>query len=108
MTEIDVPIPNGVDVLQIERHVEMAAAAAGLEQRLKGSLAKYRGATHWHFSRPGTRGTLEMTWWPGQRRCWISLRESRSSEWIAGAVQEILAELGLALHSTPAASHVDS
>jgi hypothetical protein len=107
VTEIEIAVPASADINEVEQQVESAAAAAGLEQRLKSSLAKFPGAIHWHFSRRGLRGTLEMTVWPKHRRCWISVRESRSSEWIPAAVQEIQSAFSGTLHPSRSTERID-
>ncbi|MCE9558542.1 MAG: hypothetical protein K8R88_06285 [Armatimonadetes bacterium] len=39
---------------------------------------------HWHISKPGTTGTLEVTWTP--REFYLSVRPSRSAPWIEDAI----------------------
>jgi hypothetical protein len=72
--------------------IERAVADAGLlASRLE--LRGYPGATHWHIKRPGAKGTLELTYWPGQGRLWFAVHANRRAEWIATAIGELTARM---------------
>lgn len=84
--EIDLPID--LDERSVAAAVEDTGAEAGLCLNMKTSLKKYPGCTHWHFKRPGQRGVLEVTWWPGDAdnrppRLWLSVQSNRQSDWIS-------------------------
>jgi len=82
-----------------EQVVEREAGSLGLTTRLKTVLAKYPGSTHWHFARPGERGTLEVTYWPGQSRCWISVHVNRRGAWIPEAAETMRARMAHAFRA---------
>ncbi len=42
-------------------------------QHLRGILRTYPGSKHWHFQKPGERGTLEATLWPARNQVWFSV-----------------------------------
>jgi len=44
-------------------------------------LRSFPDGTHWHFRRPGEKGTLEATWSPRLGRLWLSTRAGRESPW---------------------------
>ena len=76
--------------LDVAGVVAQAAAELGLEAKAL-TLAKYPGCTHWHLRKPGSKGTLEITWWPEKKKVWISLRENRMGDWIEEAVERMAA-----------------
>ena len=45
-------------------------------------LASYPGSSHWHISRPGLSGVLEVTWWPQRERFWLKVASNRDAVWI--------------------------
>jgi len=67
--------------------IEAAFAAAGLRVTLRGTLRSYPGSIHWHLKRGRDAGTLEVTFWPRQRRLWLTIHEGRGAPWMdeAGA-----------------------
>jgi hypothetical protein len=73
--------------------VERLAAELGL-QILRASLANYPGCTHWHFTKPGVKGTLECTWWPRNRRLWLSVHSNRAAAWQASVIEAFRATFG--------------
>lgn len=73
--------------------LEAIATELGLVVRLRSTLATYPGSIHWHFQRPGERGTLELTWWPSGGRLWLKVHPMRSAPWIEGCVAEWVARL---------------
>ena len=88
MNNHDIDLPIDLDERSIAAAVEDTGAEAGLSLNMKTSLKKYPGCTHWHFKRPGQRGVLEVTWWPGDAdirppRLWLSVHGNRQSDWIS-------------------------
>ena len=49
---------------------------------METTLASYPGARHWHFSKPGSRGVIEATWWPSHEKFWLSVHENRGADWV--------------------------
>jgi len=52
-------------------------------------LATYPGCSHWHLSKPGDRGTLEVTWWPKGRRFWLKVAGNREGGWVEEACDKL-------------------
>jgi hypothetical protein len=86
MTRIDIDIPPMADLTDLDLAVEEAAARCGLRVALRGGLAQFPGAVHWHFKHGDERGTLEVTWWPREMQMWISVHDNRDAPWIEGCI----------------------
>ena len=71
--------------------IEVTCAELGLVQSLRGSLAKYPGAIHWHYKMPEQAGTLEITMSERRQEIWISVQSGRRAEWILDKVEQIVA-----------------
>jgi len=86
---------DGTSRVDLREVIEEAAQASGLLTTQVTTLAKYPGCIHWHFKRGKGRGTLEATYWPDQKRAWVSYRSGREADWIAPAIQQLkrLAEM---------------
>lgn len=97
MIELEVPVPADVDLAQIEQAVDAILGGAGLRRTLNSTLARYPGSVHWHFARPGARGTLELTWWPARRRLWFKVSSGRAAPWIESLLPQLQASLVAAL-----------
>jgi hypothetical protein len=83
MVEIEVAVsPMGKEE-QLVALIEEAAENNGLQIRMRGTLRTYPGSQHWHFQKPGERGTLEVTLWPAGNRVWFSVQAGRRAVWIA-------------------------
>ena len=95
MLEMVVAVPPAFEIDRLPALAEEVCGRHGLAETFKGTLAAYRGCLHWHFARPGTRGTLELTFWPARRRLWIKVSDNRRAEWI----DEVLPTLASALRS---------
>jgi hypothetical protein len=93
MVEIEVRVPPAGNPGRAEAVVVACAARLGLQQMMKGTLARYPGCIHWHFKRGRERGTLEVTWWPRGRRLWLSVQAGRPGEWIDAAGADLKAAL---------------
>ena len=93
MKEIEIDLPREADPGRAEGLVEDWCAREGLQLTLKGSLAKHRGCTHWHWKRGRERGTLEVTAWPERRRIWMTVQSGRTGPWIEGTAARLKAYL---------------
>jgi len=80
--EIDVSITRFKNDTQISRRVERAASTENLTLTLKSTLAKYPGCVHWHYKKGKQPGTLEITWFPRERRLWFKIARNRNRAWI--------------------------
>jgi hypothetical protein len=89
MIETDLSLNATKRDSQIIRAVERAAAAEGLIQTLKGTLVKYPGCIHWHYKKGKQPGTLEITWFPRERRLWFKIAHNRNNAWIDEAVPRL-------------------
>jgi hypothetical protein len=102
MIELDVSVPAGADLAQIEQAVERTCAGAGLRNTHKRALASYPGSVHWHYARPPERGTLELTWWPARRRLWFKVSAGRTAPWITALLPQLQHSLQAAWQPSPA------
>ncbi len=83
MEEIEVAVnPTGREE-QLAALIEAAAENNGLQIRMRGTLRTYPGSQHWHFQKPGERGTLEVTLLSAGNRVWFSVQAGRRAVWIA-------------------------
>ena len=80
MLEVELRVPGGVTA--VPEVVERMCALDGLTLTLKGALVKYPGSVHWHFKKGKQPGTLELTWWPPQKRLWFKVAQGRRATWI--------------------------
>ena len=97
MKQINIDVPSGADLTDLDLDIERAAEAAGLRVGLRGGLAQYPGAVHWHFRRDGEPGTLELTWWPREMQLWMSVHDNRDGAWIAPRVDALKSTLNARL-----------
>jgi hypothetical protein len=92
METIQIPIPANHSSTTLLALIERSVSNAGLlAARLE--LRSYPGATHWHLRRPGAKGTLELTYWPRTGRLWFSIHANRRAEWIAPAIDDLVARM---------------
>jgi hypothetical protein len=92
METIQIPIPANHSSTTLLALIERSVSDAGLlAARLE--LRSYPGATHWHIRRPGAKGTLELTYWPQAYRLWFAVHANRSAEWIAPAINDLMARM---------------
>jgi len=89
MREVEFKIPNSAQLSEADSTIEAICAAEGLQIGMKGTLASFPGSTHWHFKRPGERGTLELTVFPAARRIWASIQDGRRADWIESCLVNI-------------------
>ncbi len=87
MDNVDVTLPDNVDLDLVPQVVEDVCACVELDQTLKTTLKKFPGCLHWHFKRSQEKGILEVTWWPRatddqSSRLWLSVHGNRTADWI--------------------------
>lgn len=106
MVEAEIRMPDGANLRAAEQLVERSCKAEGLQLTRRGTLARYPGCIHWHFSRHGERGILEITLHPSSRRLWLSVKSDRTGAWTADTMIRLQENLNQALHAhdTPPAS----
>jgi hypothetical protein len=66
----------------------------GLKPSNPTPLKTYPGSLHWHLTKPGQAGTLELTWWPKGQRLWAKVASNREAPWIDQALQELAKTFG--------------
>jgi hypothetical protein len=93
LREIAISLASPADCHEIERAIEQAIDDAGLNTSLRASLRKFPGCIHWHLKRGAEPGTLELTFWPRERRAWFTIQDGRGAAWI----EEQLAVLDTAI-----------
>ena len=93
MLEIDARLAPGTQAPEVPDRVESLCAAQGLIMATRGTLATYPGCVHWHFKRPGEKGTLEITWWAKTARLWFKVADGREGPWIRAAIERVKKEL---------------
>ena len=93
MQEIEIHLSGVTDQERIERTIEAACLAQDLQLTLKGSLQKHPGCIHWHYQKPGTSGTLEITYWPSENRCWFPYRDGRAKTWVVEMMNVLKIEI---------------
>ncbi len=101
MIELNVSVPAGAGLAQIEQLVERIGADASLRRTLKGTLARYPGSVHWHYAHAREHGTLEITWWPARRRLWFKVSAGRTAPWITQQLPQLQSVLEAALGAPP-------
>jgi len=89
MGVIEIELPRDAKLSNVEKSIDAALAAVGLQVSLRGTLKKFPGCTHWHARSPGQSGTLELTLWPQQHRAWITIQSGRTAEWITKKLPEV-------------------
>ena len=94
LRKITIPLTTKPDGIAIERAIDDAVGECGLRIVLRTSLATFPGCTHWHVKRGRDSGTLEITFWPEQRRAWFTIQEGRKANWIDAMVQTLLDAIG--------------
>jgi hypothetical protein len=82
LRDIEIHIPSQADCSQLERSIDQAIAAIGLNVTLRSSLAKFPGCVHWHVKQGREPGTLEITLWPQKHRAWFTIQDGRKAPWI--------------------------
>jgi len=78
---VNVKLPPRADLAAAERLVESTCRSRGLSEGMKTTLRSYPGSIHWHFTKEGERGTIEVTLWKKEKRLWINVHDNRASPW---------------------------
>jgi hypothetical protein len=89
MREVEFKAPSAARLADVESIIESVCAAEGLATGKKGTLASFPGSTHWHFKRTKERGTLEITFFPRDRRIWAQIQDGRRADWIEPSLANI-------------------
>ena len=82
MRDVEIPVPQDVDSSLVTDAIEHALAELGLTVTLRGSLKKFPNCIHWHAKNGQQSGTLEITYWPQERRAWFTVQNGRTADWI--------------------------
>ena len=93
MQEIEINLSGCQQQKEIKGIIESACKAQDLHLVSKNTLQKYPGCIHWHYQKIKTTGTLEITYWPAQNRCWIPLRNGRAKPWVVEIAKQLKAEI---------------
>jgi hypothetical protein len=80
--ETIISVPATSNSKPILRAVDAAAKALRLLVTLRAELKSFPGSTHWHLKQGRHPGTLEITWWPKERKLWIKVQAGRTATWI--------------------------
>jgi hypothetical protein len=56
---------------------------------MRTSLRTFPGCVHWHVKRGREPGTLEITFWPQERRAWFTIHDGRQAEWIEKSMKTL-------------------
>lgn len=93
MLEIEIKLSGNKKQKEVEGIIESTCKAQDLNLVSKNTLQKYPGCIHWHYQKLKTTGTLEITYWPAQNRCWIPLRSGRAKEWVVEIAKQLKSEI---------------
>jgi hypothetical protein len=93
MQEFEFHIPPSAQLANIDSAIESTCIAEGLQVGMKGSLASFPGSIHWHFKKPGERGTLEITSSHRDGRIWAQIQSGRDADWIEPCFEKIKIKL---------------
>jgi hypothetical protein len=98
MIEVELLVPDRVNIDGLVRAVEQICVSNWLTCTLKGTLASYSGCIHWHFKKGKQKGTLEVTWWESKHRLWFKLANGRKGEWIDESMPRLKEQIEKALY----------
>jgi hypothetical protein len=93
MQEMEINLAGNRRHSEIEAIIEAACKTQDLHLRSRNSMQKYAGCVHWHYQRMKTAGTLEITYWPAQNRCWFPLRKGRAQAWVTETAKQLKVEI---------------
>ena len=82
MQEREIPLNSRANDREVERTIDEALADSGLRVTIRASLRKFPGCVHWHVKRGREPGTLEITFWPRERRAWFTIHDGRQADWM--------------------------
>lgn len=88
-------VPDDWPDADVPKRLESLCRGAGLRLTLKGALQAYPGCVHWHFKSANAEqpGTLELTWWPSERRAWFKVARGRTAVWQPVVIKKLLGVL---------------
>lgn len=93
MREIHVEVPQDWPTASVLGKVGAVLEASELILASSSTLKSLLGSTHWHLQNGADKGTLELTWWPHNRRLWFSVHANREGPWIDDAIGLLSADL---------------
>lgn len=76
----------------VHDQVSHAALSLGLVAKEMG-MKSPPGARHWHISKPGSKGTIEITWLPSGRLT-IEARANRFADWQLAVAEQLVQVFG--------------
>jgi hypothetical protein len=82
LRNIEIILPAVAGDAKVEQAIDQAVAEAGLAVTLRDTLKAFPGCIHWHVKNGRESGTLEITFWPQERRAWFSVQSGRAAAWI--------------------------
>ena len=89
MQEREIPLFSRADDGEVERAIDQAVADSGLHVTMRASLRTFPGSVHWHVKHGREPGTLEITFWPQERRAWFTIHDGRQAEWIEKSMEAL-------------------
>ena len=96
---LSVDFSEAISVSAMEEVLGMVAARMQLYISHTTTLGrtKYPGNRHWHFKQgPKVKGCLDVTYWPGGRLMWITIRHSEPT-WVHESGEAMKKQLEQAL-----------
>jgi hypothetical protein len=93
MDVVPLALPEGLSAEEVSVVIEHGALRMGLMMAIRSSLKSHPNMIHWHFRRPATTGTLEITYDPISRQAWFGIRHGRTKAWVLEAMNTLTAEL---------------
>lgn len=82
MRNVEFTLPKNVRDDHVEKAIDRAIMKSGLMITLRDSLKAFPGCIHWHIKYGRESGTLDITFWPQERRVWFSIQSGRAGTWI--------------------------
>ncbi|HTC65967.1 MAG TPA: hypothetical protein VK685_02470 [Candidatus Acidoferrum sp.] len=101
MKKIHFKVPRDCNLAFAEQWIETACNRQRLDLAMKGTLATYPGSTHWHYRKPGQKGTLELTLFIPDRRIWAKIQDGRRARWINATLPSLRKTIEQQLRSKP-------
>ncbi len=89
MQNVEVDVPQGCNLKEANRIIELLCKNEGLSMKMRGTLRSFPGSTHWHFNRRSEKGTLEVTLWPKESKIWFSIHDNRKGTWTDEVVDRL-------------------
>jgi hypothetical protein len=93
LRNVEIPLPFGIDCLEVERAIDKALAQVGLQISLRDTLKKFPGCVHWHAKNGREVGTMEITLWPQEQRAWFTVQDGRKADWIGDKMELVQEEM---------------